>query len=649
MRLFTLAAIAALAAVAPRPAAAQDLIIDNVDPGFSVVQGTWSTGTSATNKYGADYRFITSAVGSGGPPSARVEWRPTITTPGSYEVSVWYNHAATAPNNRPVDARYTVHHPGGSQTFVINQEINGGQWTVLGTFALNAGTAARVDLTDQCELGQAVIADAARFRHTGGPPPPPGTPEVRGVWCSRFQWASDSPATAQGNISATMANAQSGNFNCVFFQVRGQCDTLYPSPHEPWSPLVTSPDGVHPGWDPMQFAITQAHSRGLQLHAYFNTHTIWGSATPPSYAPTHVYWQHGDPNNPAARDWLLHDSTGSPAPFNEYHYMNPGIPDADAHVRREAMHLVSTYDIDGLHFDRVRMTTAGYGRNPIAVARWDDAATPAPNDGPGNPDQLGWDDFMRDCITRAVVNMCGEAWSIDPDVLLSSAPLGLRVQSDYPGYPSGFFYGYPRGQDAAAWMVLGAQDFVVPQIYWADGGALPDFSSVYPPWQALAGAAGRACVPGSNMSNGQAEVENHALIARAGGAAGHNIWHSGSTNYANWVSAGQPYAQPAAFPTFPWRQTESVIVGRVYRGDGTTPVTDAWITRNGSSWTALSSGDGFYCFLRVPPGGGHTISATHPAYGTAQVTNVSTTAGLATTVDIVLPWVPAEVTQFGQN
>src|SRR5205823_372476 len=32
------------------------VIVDNSDAGFSVV-GTWTTGTSATDKYGADYRY----------------------------------------------------------------------------------------------------------------------------------------------------------------------------------------------------------------------------------------------------------------------------------------------------------------------------------------------------------------------------------------------------------------------------------------------------------------------------------------------------------------------------------------------------------------------------------------------------------------
>jgi hypothetical protein len=197
-------------------------------------------------------------------------------------------------------------------------------------------------------------------------------------------------------------------------------------------------------------------------------------------------------------------------------------------------------------------------------------------------------------------------------------------------------------------MTAGAMDFIVPQIYWPDGGALPDFSDLYYDWQSAADTAGRAVVPGShNVYSGQSGVESQALIARSGGAAGHNLWHSGSTNYTTWSSSGHPYELPANFPTFPWRSTEGVIVCRVYESDGSTPITDAWVTRTGSSWTALSSADGLCAFLRVSPGT-YTLTAQHPSEPITQVPGVTVTAGQATEVDIVMNGdVPAGLVYFG--
>lgn len=650
-RATSLCAAGALIAAA---AAAQTIIIDNVDPGFTPLSGTWLTGSSATNKYGADYRFA-DGVDLPNPPTAVCEWRPTISTAGNYQVSVWYNHAASAPNNRATNAPYRVIHSGGSQTFRINQETGGGAWVPLGTFPFAAGTGGRVELSNDSESGNVVIADAVQFVYTGALP----SDEMRAMWISRFEWPSTSETTTKNNLDSFMQDLADHNFNAAFVQVRGQCDTLYPSPYEPWSPII-SPTGTDPGWsvDPLQYAINAAHSRGLQFHAYFNTHTVWqsGTSSPPSGAgyANHIYYQHANAADPAHRDWLIHDSLGNPVQWEESNYvwLAPGVPAMQAYVRQQIMHLVNTYDIDGLHWDRIRTPGPEYSHDPISLARWDNPSTPTPNDGTGNPHNLDFDAWTTDQITRFTIDAYAEILRADPTIAVSSAPLGLHTQSDYSGYPSSFQYGVEKThQDAAAWLAMGSQDFICPQIYWADGGADPDFSEVWPPWLNYANTAGRWVVAGSTNGNGQTEVENHALIARSTGGFGHITFSITSTSAAEFDSwLANVYTTPAPVPTpsgFPWRATEGIICGRVYEVNGTTPVTDAWITRTGSSWTAVSSGDGFYAFLRVPPGT-YTLNAEHPTLGTRQVTGVVVSAGAVTTVDITMP-LPVTLSTFGQD
>ena len=80
------------------PLAAQ-VIVDNGAAGYSEPSGTWTGGTSATGKYGADYRFA-STVGSAGPATATAEWRPNLSA-GDYEVATWYPSGSNRANDAP--------------------------------------------------------------------------------------------------------------------------------------------------------------------------------------------------------------------------------------------------------------------------------------------------------------------------------------------------------------------------------------------------------------------------------------------------------------------------------------------------------------------------------------------------------------------
>ena len=62
--------------------------------------------------------------------------------------------------------------------------------------------------------------------------------------------------------------------NTIFFQVRPMGDALYESSYAPWSKYLTGTLGKKPGYDPLEFAIDEAHKRGLELQAWFNPFRI---------------------------------------------------------------------------------------------------------------------------------------------------------------------------------------------------------------------------------------------------------------------------------------------------------------------------------------------------------------------------------------
>ncbi|UCG17094.1 MAG: hypothetical protein JSV19_03495, partial [Phycisphaerales bacterium] len=151
-----IAVLAALLGTAPL--SAQSVIVDNTDPGFTVLSETWGTAT-ADGQWGTDYRYKSTKDS----PPGEVEWRPTIPTADAYEVAVWYPPV----DKRPNDAHYTVHHDSGVADVYVNQQINDSQWVVLGTYDFATGTSGYVTLTSDAQWNKNVIADAVRFRTLG--------------------------------------------------------------------------------------------------------------------------------------------------------------------------------------------------------------------------------------------------------------------------------------------------------------------------------------------------------------------------------------------------------------------------------------------------------------------------------------------------
>ncbi len=600
-----------------------EVVVDNGDPGFSVLSGEWRTGSFGA-PHGEDYRFFVVEPEN---PTGEVEWRPELPVFGRYEVAVWY----VAGANRTQHAMFTVDHAEGTHTQSVNQQINGAQWVLLGAYYFDTGSAAAVRVEGSPD--GVVIADAVRFREAPGTDLPPGPGEFRGMWVTRFEWPSTDMDNAKATIDTVMARLAVHRFNAVVFQVRGQADTLYPSPHEPWSQII-APTGADPGWDPLQYAIDVAHARGLEFHAYINTHVAWqsGASTPPA-DPNHLYWQHCNAADPDARDWLIHNADGEPIQYtsDNYVWIAPGVPAAQAYLRAQVMHVVENYDVDGVHFDRIRTPGPAYSHDPISEARWA---------GEGNPDGLEFPDWTRDQFTRFLSDLYAEIMAVQPHVKVSAAPLGLYRQERYPDYPAGFQYGYSQTyQDAQAWMAAGALDFISPQIYWADGGSKPDFSDILPDW--LANNGGRHIYPGLHRSVGLDHLSDEIETTRDQGGLGNVVFSYSSFNsndYWDGFSAlGGVYEAPAEVAAMPWKLSPAtgILMGTVTAYEDGAPLVDAHVKHTDSDHTALSSADGLFAFPKVEPGT-YTLTATKPGYAVVEVPELAIVAGEATQVAVVL-------------
>lgn len=134
-----------------------EYIIDN---GSATFAGTWSTGTSSSDKYGTNYRFRSTPTGVN-----YAQFTPAIETAGDYHVYEWHPQGS----NRTQSAPHVITHMGGSTTVYINQQTAGGTWNLLGRFNFAAGTSGNVRITDGFSNG-VVLVDAIRFVGVGLPP-----------------------------------------------------------------------------------------------------------------------------------------------------------------------------------------------------------------------------------------------------------------------------------------------------------------------------------------------------------------------------------------------------------------------------------------------------------------------------------------------
>lgn len=627
-------------------APAAEVVIDNSGPGFTTLSGSWRVGKAGT-PWGKDYLFVITVDGE---PTAEVEWRPDLPADATYKVEVWY----VADRHRSPDAPYTVDHAGGSETVRIDQRANSGQWVSIGQFAFRSGQAGCVRLANNAQR-RMVVADAVRFTpleaQADAPPaaspasgPAPDqpvstfaddTPEFRGMWITRFEWPDRDPAKAKAKIDTMMTQLAENHFNAAVFQVRGQADTFYPSPHEPWSPLM-APTGADPGWDPLEYALESAHANKIEFHAYINTHVAWQDAKrEPPADPGHVFHRHTNAASPETCDWLVHDQDGRPVQYasDNYVWIAPGVPAAQAYIREQVMYVVRRYAVDGVHFDRIRTAGANHSYDPISRARQ------APGS-EGNPHNLDFGDWTRDQITRMLTDLYAQIMEVRPTVQVSATPVGLYRQERYPRYPDGFHYGYSKCyQDGQAWMAAGALDYIAPQIYWADSDSPPNFSEILPDW--VANSAGRHVYVGLTASMSPREIVRQVRFTREVGGQGSIMFHHGrfaSKQYFElFTQAGAPYAKTVPTPPMPWKDapTEGIIIGTVTRDDDGEPVVDAQITRTDSEYVALSSADGLYSMLKVPPGT-YTLTCRKQGLPEWQVADVRITAGQVTRVNMAL-------------
>lgn len=284
--------------------------------------------------------------------------------------------------------------------------------------------------------------------------PPPVAREFRGVWIaavSNLDWPSApglSPDSQRAELVAMFDRARELGLNAVVLHVRPAADALYPSELEPWSAYLTGEQGraPDPWYDPLEFAVREAHARGLELHAWFNPYRAWHPSNPGEIAATHI-----SRTNPE-----LVKRYGS------YLWMDPG---EDA-VRQRSVEVVADvvrrYDIDGVHIDDYFYPYRERGPDGRELD-FPDSASYARYRAAGGT--LGRSDWRRENVDRYVREMYEAVKRIKPWVKVGISPIGTWRPNVHPQI-RGFDAYEQIYADSRKWFLEGTLDYMVPQLYW---------------------------------------------------------------------------------------------------------------------------------------------------------------------------------------
>ena len=331
-------------------------------------------------------------------------------------------------------------------------------------FAGVAGALAMGSLFSGCSTTPSVPLDGAT---AAGDVPPPAPREFRAAWVStvaNIDWPSKPNLSAekqQAEAIAILDRARALNLNAIVLQVRPAADAIYPSKLEPWSEYLTGAQGQapQPWYDPLKFWITQAHARGLELHAWFNPYRARLNGARSPAAPNHI-----TRTNPAAVK-----------SYGKYLWMDPGEDAAVKQTLDVVLDVVRRYDIDGVHIDDyfypypVEATGAEGAalEGKTAKAELDFPDEPSWQRyvaGGGRLDRASW---RRQNVNRLIEALYEGIHREKSWVRFGISPFGVGRPDRRPPGINGFSQYDKLYADAETWLQNGWLDYFSPQLYWS--------------------------------------------------------------------------------------------------------------------------------------------------------------------------------------
>ena len=375
----------------------------------------------------------------------------------------------------------------------------------------------------------------------------------------------------QQELTTILDKLQAGNMNACYLQVRSLCDAMYKSSYEPWSAALTGTRGKDPGYDPLAFAIEEAHKRGLELHIWVNPFRATSSGT---LSSNDQLLQH-------AGEWIIKYDNGS---FSGQ-IIDPGYPQARAYVIKVLMEIVNNYDVDGIVMDDYFY--------PYGSTTTEDAASKAlykpTNVVDVNQDGKTDDDWRRNNVDDCIKVLYDSLQATKPWVRFGMGTFGIwttqkkAAQAYGLTLPSGItgLDDYDvQACNPVEWVKHGYVDYINPQLYWSRDYAGQDYDVLCKWWakdvcehfsnQLPDGKKVHFCVSQAayhaydgykGYDDGVAEIQDQIDVNRSNLSSGYNgsVFYN-TTAYCKMYQELQAshFNYKALMPAMDWKVTEQL-------------------------------------------------------------------------------------------
>lgn len=390
------------------------------------------------------------------------------------------------------------------------------------------------------------LSSPAAYRPSLVAPPKPAR-EMRGAWIatvSNIDWPSTnnlSTAQQKAELVAIMDRACQLRLNTLIFQVRPACDALYASELEPWSEYLTGTMGKapEPFYDPLRFAIEQAHKRGLELHAWFNPYRARHSAAKGPVALSHIT---------KTRPQLVRS-------YGNSLWLDPGEKAVQDYSLAVILDVVKRYDVDGIHLDDYFYPYTEKNSSGGDLDFPDESSWKRYGAGKG----LSREDWRRENVNAFIHRTYDLIKQAKPWVRFGISPFGIWR----PGSPrqiQGYDAYAKLYADSRTWLSNGWLDYFAPQLYWSIDAPQQSFP-VLLEWWARQNSKRRVLVAGMDSTKvprrwPPEEIVGQIKITRKEqGIGGHVHWNMKALMRSEALDAAlltQVYAEPALAPVLTW-------------------------------------------------------------------------------------------------